>query len=174
MPTAKSKSDLIREYTSDAPVDIEGLVDALGIKLKRSRRLHPMIAGQIERLSDGKFEISTNASNSYFRQRFTIAHELAHYLFHRNLIGKGVDDTKAYRSLDIGKFNNTRIKPEHETEANQIAAKLLMPAPLVRRYFHDLDGDLDDLAKKFQVSKEAMGYRAKALGLEIAAQPAFQ
>lgn len=161
----KTLDELIQEYTAEAPVKIEHLVEALGVKLNRKAKLHPQIAGQVERLPDGSFEISANESDHYYRRRFTIAHELGHYLFHRRLIDGGVDDTKAYRSLDIGKFKNTKIGPEQETEANRAAARLLMPAKLVRKYHEEYEGDVGRLAKKFQVSSEAMGYRLKGLGL---------
>ena len=161
----KSASELILEFTEDAPVKIEHLVEAFGVKLNRKAALHPQIAGQVERLADGSFEISVNEQDHYYRRRFTIAHELGHYLLHKRLIDGGVDDTKAYRSLNIGKFNNTKIGPEQEAEANKVAARLLMPAKLVRRYHEELNGDVEALAKKFQVSFEAMGYRLQGLGL---------
>lgn len=159
-------SELIERYTAEAPVKIESLIEALGVKLERRADLHPRIAGQIERLDDGTFKISANKDDHYYRRRFTMAHELAHYLLHRSLIGSGIDDTKAYRSLDIGRFNNRQILPEHETEANRVAAKLLMPARLVRACYEDTQGDVPEMAKRFQVSAEAMGYRLQSLGLE--------
>jgi len=162
----KSPSEIIQEHTSDAPVKIEHLVEAFDVKLNRNADLHPQIAGQIERLPNGSYEISANAKDHYYRRRFTIAHELGHYLLHKRLIDSGVDDTKAYRSLNIGKFNNTKIGPEQEAEANKAAARLLMPAKLVRRYYEELNGDVEALAKKFQVSYEAMGYRLQGLGLQ--------
>jgi Zn-dependent peptidase ImmA (M78 family) len=162
----KSASDIIREYTADAPIKIEHLVEAFGIKLNRQANLHPQIAGQVERMEDGTYEISVNEKDHYYRRRFTIAHELGHYLLHKRLIDDGVDDTKAYRSLNIGKFKNTKIGPEQEAEANKAAARLLMPAQLVRRYHKEFGGDVKALAKKFQVSYEAMGYRLQGLGLD--------
>lgn len=159
-------SDLIERYTAEAPVKIENLIEALGVQLDRKAVLHPRIAGQIERLADGTFKISVSKDDHYYRRRFTMAHELAHYLLHRNLIGSGLDDTKAYRSLDIGRFNNRRILPEHEAEANRVAAKLLMPARLVRSSHAETGGNVAEMAKRFQVSAEAMGYRLQSLGLE--------
>lgn len=157
--------EIVMSFTSEAPVNIEGIVEALGVELERKADLHPEIAGQIEHLEEGKFRISINKNDHYFRRRFTTAHELAHFLLHRNLIGSGVDDTKAYRSLNIGKFNNQQIASQHEVEANRLASRLLMPKPLVHKYYSEMRGDVRELAKKFQVSPEAMGYRLKALGL---------
>lgn len=158
-------AEVIKGFLSEAPVKIEGLVEALGVDLERKAELHSEIAGQIEQLPNKKFKISINKNDHYYRRRFTIAHELAHYILHKDIIGAGLDDTKAYRSLNIGKFNNQSVTSQHEVEANRLAAQLLMPSELVREWFQELNGDLEALSKKFQVSREAMGYRLKALKL---------
>lgn len=153
------------EILSVAPVNIEALIEAAGLQLERKAQLHPSISGQIERLADGGYKISVNEKDNYFRRRFTMAHELAHFLAHRDLIGEGVDDTPAYRSTDLGQFHNKKIKATHEAEANRLAARLLMPEELVTKYFSELGQDIPNMAKKFQVSEQAMSYRLQALGL---------
>ncbi len=159
-------AEIVSRRLSEAPVNVEGLIEEIGLRLKRKAALHPQIAGQIQRCDDGVFEISANENDHYYRRRFTMAHELAHYIFHRSLIGSGVNDTVAYRSMDVGTFNNTNISAEHEIEANKAAAKILMPSPLVRRYHTEYKGDIARMANKFKVSKEAMGYRLQGLGLQ--------
>lgn len=157
--------ELVRRFTNEAPVNIEGLVEAFGIELERKAILHPEIAGQIERVDGDSFRISINKDDHYFRRRFTTAHELAHFLLHRPIIESGLDDTKAYRSLNIGNFYNRNVTSMHEVEANRLASQLLMPADLVRKFFAEMGGDQQALARKFQVSQPAMGYRLQALGL---------
>ena len=157
-------SATLEKFTQSAPVNIEGLIEALGIKLERKGNLHPEIAGQIEAEGSG-YKISVNRNDSYFRRRFTMAHELAHFLLHSDLIGTGVDDTVAYRSTNIGEFHNTKITSRHEAEANRMAAYILMPPKLVRAVHSEVGGDLAKLAMRFQVSKEAMGYRLQGLSL---------
>lgn len=171
-------SEKIDARLAHIPVNIEGLIEDLGVELIRKGDLHPRISGQIERLSDGKYRITANKEDTYYRRRFTMAHELAHYLLHRDLIGEGVDDTTAYRSTDLGRFHNARIGPEHEAEANRLAAQLLMPAAKVREIYRELS-DVAEVAKKFQVSKEAMGYRllssrcSSPLSPDVAHRPAL-
>jgi len=160
-----SAGEIVQRFVGEAPVNIEGMVEAFGVELERKAELHPEIAGQIECLDGGKFRISINKNDHYFRRRFTTAHELAHFLLHRNLIGKGLDDTKAYRSLNVGNFYNRSVTSQHEVEANRLASRLLMPKALVQRYHGELAGDVSAMAKKFQVSPAAMGYRLQALGL---------
>jgi len=159
-------TDTLTKFLSASPINIEGLIEELGLSLVRKAHLDPEISGQIESLPDGKYQISANANDSYFRRRFTMAHELSHFLLHRDLIGDGVDDTPAYRSTDAGKFYNQKILPRHETEANKLAARILMPADLVRESFERRLGNVTAMAADFQVSKEAMAYRIKGLGLK--------
>jgi Zn-dependent peptidase ImmA (M78 family) len=155
----------IRRFTQEAPVNIEAMINSFGIELVRKATLHEKIAGQIEKNGD-KYIISANKNDNYFRRRFTMAHELAHYLLHRGLIGEGIDDTKAYRSLDVGKFYNTSIKEEHEREANRLAAQLLMPEKIIRQYVSTNSGDSSDLAAMLQVSREALEYQLMSLGID--------
>lgn len=156
----------IRSYQHSAPVNVEGLIESFGILLEKKAALHPDIAGQIERIDAERFRISANANDHYYRRRFTMAHELGHYLMHRDLIGAGTDDSRAYRSIDAGRFHNTNITSQHETEANRFAANLLMPAHLVKQYYTEFDGDLERLSKQFQISSEAMRHRLTSLKLK--------
>lgn len=160
----------IRSFQHSAPVNVEGLIESFGVKLERKAALHPDIAGEIQRLDPNRFRIAANAKDHYYRRRFTMAHELGHFLMHRDLLGDGTDDDRAYRSVDAGNFYNTSITPEHEMEANRFAANLLMPAHLVRRYYYERTSDPVELSKLFQVSSEAMRHRLAGLGLAKAAK----
>ncbi len=158
------EATIIEHYKSSTPVDLEELLGDLNITLERSYELHRDISGELEKREDGSFIIRVNASHAKTRQRFTIAHELGHYMLHRMLIGKGVDDNKAYRSESKGNFNNTNIKPRHETEANQFAASLLMPAGQVRAAY-EANPSVFHLAQHFSVSEAAMSIRLRSLRL---------
>ena len=159
----KDALSIIQSYLTEAPVNIEGIIRSLGIELDKKAELDNDISGQIEKLPDGSYKISVNKADHYFRQRFTMAHELAHFLFHRSLIGDGVDDNKAYRSTSTGKFYNTNITSKHETQANQFAASVLMPESLVNKLHDEFGGNLDELSKKLQASKQAISIRLDAM-----------
>lgn len=158
--------DIIDRASQSVPVNLHRLCDDLGVTLKPDE-LDPDIVGQIENCN-GQFVISYNTLNSSYgyRHRFTIAHEIGHYVLHKHLIGNGVDDSKAFRSTAAGKFFNCNIQPYHETEANNFAASLLMPE-------HQLRVDVNymqewQLAEKYGVSLTAMNYRLQNLGLRAA------
>ncbi len=158
----RNELEIIDQYRMSAPVDIEKLIGALGIQFEKSERLNPEISGEIERLKGSNFVIRVNASHARTRQRFTAAHELGHYILHRLLIGNGVDDNKAYRSEASGNFNNMNIEQQHESEANQFAAVILMPSKLIKKETQK-SKDVTELAKLFDVSSQAMEIRIKGL-----------
>ncbi|NNE78824.1 MAG: ImmA/IrrE family metallo-endopeptidase [Silicimonas sp.] len=149
--------ELINEARRLVPVDLHHLASNLGVRL-RAAFLHPKISGMIERLGENEFTITVNHSDAHTRQRFTIAHELGHYMLHRHLIGDGLDDDRAYRSTQVGKYHNTSIGPSEETEANRFAANLLMPQSLVDAEWQARN-DVSDMADYFGVSAHAMSIR---------------
>jgi len=142
-----------------APVNVLEIPKHLGIEFKKAF-LPTGISGMLERSESG-FRITTNALDPYTRQRFTLAHELGHFMLHRHLIGvgEGVDDDRAYRSTETGKYHNTEIGPEEETQANRFAANLLMPIELVEFHRKKLNAGVSKMAKLFQVSKNSMFIR---------------
>ena len=144
-----------------APVQVNDLPLKLGIDLKFAF-LGLDISGMLERI-DQSYRITINASDPHTRKRFTLAHELGHYMLHRHLIGEGLIDDRAYRSTDAGKYHNTLIGPSEETKANRFAANLLMPLDLVKLERSKLRGNLKNevkiLAQKFEVSEQSMTIR---------------
>ena len=153
----------INRFMQSAPVDVIGMASALGV-VCHSAYLADEISGMLERVSDGVYKCTYNASHPPTRQRFTVAHELGHYMLHRKLIGDGVDDNRAYRSTDAGKYHNTEIGPKQETEANKFAVSVLMPTSLVRdkvennRHISNVQ-----LAFDFNVSEMAIKLRREGL-----------
>ncbi len=68
--------------------------------------------------------IGYNSAHARVRQRFTIAHELAHYVLHARRSGKAqlfIDNQVTYRRDDQ---SSAGVNPE-EIEANQLGAALL-------------------------------------------------
>lgn len=159
MTTKESKAGTLKtlkRFTSSAPVDVVGMASALGVDVARDF-LGPEVSGKIQRNAKGKYTIVVNASDSLARQRFTVAHELAHYLYHRDLIGDGVSDSPAYRAPDKNIYKNTPLKERHEWQANQFAANVLMPNDLLRAVERENPGiTIPQLAQRFGVSVPAM------------------
>jgi len=100
-----------------------------------------------------KSKIVVNQEDSPNRQRFTIAHELGHYLLHQNYIKNG----KKYNVLLRKPVKNQNNSPE-EQEANCFAATLLVPKKILNKY-PQLPNSIS--AKLFAVSEDVINYRKK-------------
>jgi Zn-dependent peptidase ImmA (M78 family) len=162
--TKTSRFRQIVESNLGPPTNVEAIIRALGVELDKRAPLDQGIAGELIHFGDGDYKITANADDHYYRQRFTLAHELGHYMLHSHLIGDGVDDNKAYRSTAEGKFFNKRIGRTEESQANQFAARLLMPKSKVVELA--VSGtDIRTLANTFQVSPAAMRIRLDTLGI---------
>jgi Zn-dependent peptidase ImmA (M78 family) len=150
--------EIVNNYTSSIPVDVEACVRAFGVKLNYAH-LDAQIAGMVERIKDGSYLITVNVDDPLTRQRFTIAHELGHFIYHRDKMGDGIDDDRMYRSTNVGKHHNTRIGPREETQANQFAASLLMPWTAITRLQSEGVREADAMARRLIVSPQAMRIR---------------
>ncbi len=143
------------------PVNPASVADRLGIAVNAAVFERPGIHGMAFK-KDSKTQIYVNANDPPYRRRFTIAHELGHALLQLGEAkeGKFVDTDAEYlfRTTDQNGYS-----PE-EIEANQFAAALLMDEGLVREAAKETL-DVEELARKFSVSPEAMGIRLKNLGL---------
>lgn len=158
--------DIVRTFQVELPVDVEGAILALGIELDRSAALPPGISGELRKLPTGRFVIKASAREHLFRRRFTMAHELGHFIFHRDIVGDGVDDDQLYRSTTEGDIYNSRIKRIHEAQANSFAANFLMPKDLMRKELRKVGPVVDALYPRFQVSPSAMRWRLSTMDVE--------
>jgi hypothetical protein len=129
------------------------LNDGVSGKLLSNKLLPKGLAG-----GSSGWTILINASEHPRRSRFTIAHEIGHFLLHKDIAsqyGRIVDDAH-YRSEQISDFR--------ESEANRFAADLLMPWPQIKAHIDRPDiTSVEQMADLFQVSKIAMAIR---LGVE--------
>jgi Zn-dependent peptidase ImmA (M78 family) len=155
----KSNLDILGEFAAGYPVDVAGAANAIGVRVLYDA-LPAGVSGKIQRDERGGYYIVANRAEPEVRQRFTIAHELGHYIYHRTLIGDGVADSPAYRAPDETVYENTPLERFHETQANQFAANLLMPLKLIRKAEQEHPGiSVKDLAGLFKVSEDAMRIR---------------
>lgn len=133
--------------------------------------------GQIEFPShNGAARIFINPSenSNINRRRFTIAHELGHFFLHKDSTPDGFTDTTRTMSRTTSYWDRV------ESEANDFAARLLMPENFIlsegnkvienfkRVYNQDRipkDYFISDMAQNFNVSVQAMTYRLKNLGI---------
>jgi Zn-dependent peptidase ImmA (M78 family) len=154
---------ILREtQTLRIPVPVDLIAHRLGLEVEGAALGHDVSGVLVVR--GGKGLIGYNQADAPVRQRFTIAHEIAHYILH-GTEDSGVFIDKGYTA--VFKRDGKSTKGEHlrEIQANQFAAALLMPADLVRNAVRALRFDFSDeralkeLANQFGVSTLAMSLR---------------
>lgn len=148
----------LREFSprQDVFFPIENVLAALNISVHyEDMGSDSDLSGYIEKRHNG-WHIGVNKYEVIGRQRFTLAHELAHLLFHRQILnGKFSEAIKLFRSEE----NMVHV----EMEANAFAADLLMPSDRFRQLWPN--NSLQTMSEIFRVSIYAVEYRAKKLSL---------
>jgi len=156
--------EIVRDHTRNHPVDLDALAADLDLRVIEAR-LPPDISGKIERdIFDGHgFMVTLNAAHSPVRKRFTLAHEIAHFILHTDLIGDGIVDNALYR--------DGRLGDEKEWQANRFAASILMPAEAVGKAWRAGATDAARLAAAFGVSTAVAEIRMRELGCVLWPKP---
>jgi Zn-dependent peptidase ImmA (M78 family) len=156
----RTANDILTAYWDGGlPVDPQAIAEAMGIEVCVISPFEPGYesgeSGHYLYREGQKPLITYNMMEAPVRQRFTIAHEIAHHVH---------GDLDAPR--DSSEQFSAKSRDPKEIAANRFAAALLMPAAVVKQaVYGDAITDLRDLAKKFGVSTAAMEFRLKALGL---------
>ena len=142
---------IIRSFQETAPVDVYGLAEKLGLQVFQTSMYSRDVSGSIVRdPKDGSYKIITNSHHPLPRRRFTVAHEIAHFILHKEEIGNGITDDALYRSGLSGRL---------EVEANNFAANILMPWHLIDEALENSADSIQQIADKLEVSKSAISIR---------------
>ncbi len=150
---------IIARHQSPNGADLRSLASKLGVGIYVSSTLPAMVDGKITYDKTlKKYVIFVNPTdNNTNRQRFTVAHELAHFLLHKDKIDS---DTEYVDGIARdGSYS------EIEQEANELAADILMPTDLLNKALDELPENLSrysvasQLAEQFKVSLTAMSIR---------------
>ena len=151
---ADAFTSVIRTHQLVPPVDVVKLAASLGLQVYADD-LPPHVSGKLVRRDDlgspSGYVVIVNKNHPYNRQRFTVAHEVAHYILHRDLIGAGINDDVMYRA--------DGMTGPQETEANRLAADILMPWHLINSATASSQLTVEQLADMFKVSTVAMSIR---------------
>jgi len=155
-PVRAAQELLSQDGISRPPVDVEHIARRCGVTVVRGN-FEDALSGAVIALDHGAV-IGVNSRHAAVRQRFSIGHELGHYLL-------GHHDRF---HIDLGSSAEHGHPPgydwESERSANDFAAELLMPTGLVHQAYEQ-EESTPRLARMFEVSELAMGYRLLNLGL---------
>jgi len=151
----------------DTPVDVIKLALEQGLKISyfnpaqsKSTTLES-VSGLLDKKNNTIF---VNSTDGLERQRFTIAHELGHFIYNHDEDKFGLN----YR-------DGARVRNSAERQADDFAAEILMPSPIVRKKikeYSDVSPTLTEIASLFGVSNKAMKVRLDNLGLLSAVKTA--
>lgn len=157
LDTPEKVVDFCREkglINGDGAMDIENLIESDENLLLRREDLGDKDAS-IRPLGK-RFVISVNRRHAKSRQRFSMAHEYAHYQLHRHEIANMPDGEKIL-------FRDGRSLPM-EWQANSFAAAILMPRQSVVQAMSLANNDHIEASKRLGVSLAAFEYRLEELG----------
>ena len=152
-------------------IDAKKVADYLNILVKESPAPTDDISGFLMIEKDAPV-IGLNINNSELRRRFTLGHELGHFVLQHHL-GKGAPHIDKLISIQFrDSVSSAGVKIE-EMEANLFAAELLMPSDMIARSLKNFEsmnladedhGAIGELAEEYQVSVPAMTVRLSSLG----------
>jgi hypothetical protein len=159
-PTGQSKArvfgaaEAFARANGFSPGDrIEPLVNRLGGVIEYLGSLESIEATDGSLFVNGErdFIIKVSAFTGAERDRFTIAHELGHYVLH---------SSQGKKPIRAARFGTNRV----EWEANWFAAAFLMPAEDFRATCKRHHNDCNLVAARYLVSPRAAEVRMRTLG----------
>ena len=154
------KKTVVRDGMITVPIDVDWIAQKLGLQVQRMR-LSPGTDGLLVKNEPYEpFKAVLDASAGEHRSRFTLAHEIGHFI-HRYQEHPDGEIAGIVERRDL--VSSAGTDPE-EIWANGFAAQLLMPARIVAKLWGDGER-LEDMAELFNVSKLAMELRVSRLGL---------
>lgn len=147
-------AEKIAKHQESLPIDVAAIAKEFGIAVF-SQSLAEGVSGVLVRDSQYRtasgFAIIVDRGEPAVRQRFTAAHELGHFLLHKESIGDRIEDNYLLRS--------NQLSNRQEIEANKFAADLLMPYNLIQAELERGATTPEELAERFGVSLTAMSIR---------------
>ena len=120
----RDPNELYITYDLGIPVDLDKLLEALKINLNDDFDFDKLgYSGEIY-WEDDRVNIWVNPMDIEQRRRFTIAHEIGHFILH---MLPHIEDKSIEFKDDIKNLRRSDIWDAKEYEANNFAARLLMP-----------------------------------------------
>lgn len=134
----------------EPPVSLDKVAELFSLKIIYYPKFPENISGTIINDNNQTY-IGVNSNHHTNRQRFTIAHEIGHYIM-------------GHESSEI--IDDRFDKPvDQEKEANDFASELLIPKNILIKDIENNSYDIPMLAKRYEVSEQVMAIRLLHSGL---------
>mgnify|MGYP000277108606 CR=1 FL=1 len=153
-PLARKQAEnlLTKFKINTPPVDPEAIAEASGIDV-----VYVQFAGDLDDEISGFFDfesdtIYVNKNLPANRKTFTIAHELAHAMMHKEY-------AKSKDYIALPRLNVLKEKSDVEKEADVFAACLLVPKKMLKNFSHY--ASIPELSRMFAVSEEVVAHQKK-------------
>ena len=132
---------------TDPPVDLVTVTRKYGLEYQEVDYFEEDVDAMIISF-EGRVIAAVNANSSINRRRFSLAHELCHHLYHqdRSALLDQVSIDSAGDDYEQGG------KDPFEIEADVFAGELLVPLPMLKKYFRS-GYTILDVARIFSVSE---------------------
>lgn len=148
----------ILEHQKNIPVPIIKLANSFNIQVYRVSNMANNVSGAIIN-DNGIYSIYVNAKEPEHRRRFTIAHEISHFLLHRNIIEDELDGNLTEAKGSNGVMYRSKLYDVFEKDANKLAAEILMPLNKIQELYINSNYNIKILVNEFNVSEQAIKIR---------------
>jgi hypothetical protein len=136
---------------------VEDMTRAPGLAAERSENVSGLLL-----VADGEIWVNAAEARQWEgRKRFTIGHELGHYVMHQERARPTIFCRKVEVEEDLEGAGRVSIPVEREADA--FAAAMLMPEHLVREHVEINGIDVPSLCTAFGTSEKATRYRVEVL-----------
>jgi Zn-dependent peptidase ImmA (M78 family) len=139
-PAAQLASLLAQQFVKTSPIDLSRLCNDLGLRIQEVSA-RGFDGALVRSKGRQKGIVAVKASiREASRKRFTIAHEIGHFVLPHHRLLKNICEEKKIDSFD-SKLNRP------EVEANEFASELLLPSVILKKRFNLAEFSLSQLSE---------------------------
>lgn len=151
---------LVHDNKINIPIDVYKIAELLNIEVQRLPLEEGTDGLLVKDKAYSNFKAVIDSSANPHRARFTLAHEIGHYVKEY----QNFPPEKVVGIVQKRDDMSSTGKDENEIWANKFAAYLLMPSGIVKQLWAD-NTSVEYMARLLDVSIASLGHRLENLGL---------
>lgn len=154
------RKTLVKDGMIFLPIDVKSVADSLDLEVQRLPLEQGTDGLLVKDEQYGKFKAVVDSSARSHRARFTLAHEIGHFIKDY----QGFPEDEVAGIVERRDDMSSTGKDANEVWANNFAAYLLMPSGIVKQFWAE-NVPVEKMADIFNVSMSSLGHRLENLGL---------